>query len=147
MSGFEDGILGAVLKAVHGEVYHFRDKVFDETPIALALEFDSGVAVTVESAPDGETLALSDRPLATEDMGESGSNEIDDLSDDPLWAAALGQRLTGVVDVMDTALGVTAGVAFRFGDHQVVIVNRGSDLFVVSDIAEDEDLAWGEQAG
>lgn len=143
MSGLEEGVIGAVLKAVNGEVYHFRGKVFDETPIAIALAFDSGVGVTIESAEDGETLNISDRALAVEDLGESGSNEIDDLGGDPLWAAALGQRLTEVADVIDTALGVTAGVVLRFGDHQVVIVNRGSDLFVVSDIAEDPDLAWG----
>jgi len=146
MSGLADGVIGAVLKSVTGEVYHFRGKVFDETPIALALAFDSGAGVTIEGADDGETLALSDRPLATEDLGENGSNEIDDLSSDPLWAAALGQRLTGVCDIRDTALDVVAGLGLSFGEHRIAIVNRGGDLFVVSDISEDEDLVWGVSA-
>jgi hypothetical protein len=138
-------IVGKELLSVQASLFALSGVVDYQNPQQLKLDFGILPGGYITCSPDGFSVVLVHKPLEAFDMGDAGERIIQDISNQEIFAKAVGSRVRKAIVFNQSRQSKPVGVGFYFEHCEVHVVNLGDELYVYSEYPEgsfgDDDIS------
>lgn len=132
-------LLGNKLKEVFALTYAFDSEKDFVNPQALDIRFESSHKGVLRGSEDGESVSWCEEDiLESRDLGNHGSESIEQVSHLQVWATALGRQLQNFEIIISSQVDRPVGIALAFENNiWICVLNYGDELCVFDEVPKD----------